>query len=159
MKKFLFYMIALCLSILLVLIGVFVMINYKWYISLPIFIICGCLYAYIPFKLNDLFEKEEQQQYDDSYKNAKSLNDAKKLYCKQFDGKICYYNDIEKAFEDGAIWQKENLLNYAIDCNVDWYDGPLLNITKEEQDELLINKLNVKFKDKLKIIILKSEEL
>lgn len=151
--------IGIITPLILVMASVYIALSLKPIFSLPLIVLFGCIYSFTIVKLDGYVKKIENEKFDNSYKSADNLNDAKLLYGNNFNGKTCYSNDIEKAFEDGAIWQKENLLNNAIDCNVDWYDGPLLDIIKEEQDELLINKLNVKFKDKLKIIILKSEEL
>ena len=64
---------------------------------------------------------------------------------------------IKQAVKLGTQWQKEQLLKDAISCNVFWHDGPLLDYTQEQQDDVL-EKIGAEVGDKVKIIILKDND-
>lgn len=59
-------------------------------------------------------------------------------------------------YECGKKDMKEELMQDAIGCKVFWYDGPLLNYTQEQQDDVL-EKIGAEVGDKVKLIILKDE--
>lgn len=50
---------------------------------------------------------------------------------------------------------KEVDLGNSITCNVDWYDGFILNYTQEQQDELL-EKIGANVGDKVRVILIKE---
>lgn len=59
-------------------------------------------------------------------------------------------------FKAGAQWQKEQMMKDAIECNIGWYDGLLLDYTQQQQDKAL-DKIGAKIGDKVKVIIIKEE--
>lgn len=63
---------------------------------------------------------------------------------------------VRAAFVVGANWQKEQMMKDAIECNIGWYDGPLLDYTQQQQDKAL-DKIGAKIGDKVKLIIIKGE--
>lgn len=69
------------------------------------------------------------------------------------DGKIEILKDI-LSFID-TLEEKEGDLENSMTCNVDWYDGFLLDYTQEQQDELL-EKIGANVGDKVRIILIKE---
>lgn len=59
-------------------------------------------------------------------------------------------------FKVGAEWQKEQMLEDAISCNVSWCDGPYLDYTQKQQD-LILRKIGADVDDKVKVIIVKED--
>ena len=59
-------------------------------------------------------------------------------------------------FKAGAQWQKEQMMKDAIECNIGWYDGLLLDYTQQQQDKAL-DKIGAKIGDKVKLLIIKEE--
>lgn len=54
-----------------------------------------------------------------------------------------------------AQWQKEQMIKDAIECHIDYYDGPILNFTQKQLDDAL-EKNGAKIGDKVKVIIIKE---
>ena len=63
----------------------------------------------------------------------------------------------QKDYENGKKDMMEEFLKDAISCNVLWYDGPYLDYTQEQQDEVL-EKIGANVDDKVKLIILKDND-
>lgn len=63
----------------------------------------------------------------------------------------------QKDYENGKQAMLEELKKDAIHCTVDWYDGPLLDYTQEQQDDAL-ERIGAHLDDKVLVIILKDEE-
>lgn len=61
----------------------------------------------------------------------------------------------KRAYITGARWQKEQLIKNAISCKVFWYDGPKLDYTQEQQDNVL-EKIGADVDDNVQVIILKE---
>ena len=59
-------------------------------------------------------------------------------------------------FKAGAQWQKEQMMKDAIECNIGWYDGLLLDYTQQQQEKAL-DKIGAKIGDKVKLLIIKEE--
>ena len=70
--------------------------------------------------------------------------------------RICY-NKALREVQYKLDTLEVNLENSII-CSVDWYDGFLLDYTQEQQDALL-EKIGVDVGDKVRIIILKENDL
>lgn len=61
----------------------------------------------------------------------------------------------KRAYINGARWQKEQMMKNAISCKVFWYDGPKLDYTQEQQDNVL-DKIGADVNDNVQVIILKE---
>ena len=59
-----------------------------------------------------------------------------------------------QSFIDSMKVENVNLDNSMV-CNVDWYDGFLLDYTQEQQDEIL-NRIGANVGDKIKVILIKE---
>lgn len=62
-----------------------------------------------------------------------------------------------KGVAEGRRLEREDIMKGAIECEVDWYDGPILNYSIEQSFEVL-TKMDVDVGDKVRIIVLKEEE-
>ena len=62
-----------------------------------------------------------------------------------------------KFFTAGAQWDREQIMKDAIHCKVFWHDGPLLDYTQEQQDDVL-EKIGAEVGDKVKVIIVKDND-
>ena len=60
-----------------------------------------------------------------------------------------------KDFKAGAQWQREQMMRGAIECNIDYYDGSILDCTQKQLDDAL-EKNGIKVGDKVKLIIIKE---
>lgn len=66
------------------------------------------------------------------------------------------FTQMTKCARHFAQWQKEQMMEGAISCNVFWHDGPLLDYTQEQQDNAL-ERIGANVGDKVKIIIVKED--
>lgn len=64
---------------------------------------------------------------------------------------------INDAFKAGAEWQRERMMKEAVECNVIWYDGRLLDFTQEQLDAAL-DKIGAGVDAKVSVIIIKKEK-
>lgn len=62
-----------------------------------------------------------------------------------------------KGVAEGRRLEREDIMKGAIECEVDWYDGPILNYSIEQSFEVL-TKMDVDVGDKVRIIVVKAEE-
>lgn len=62
-----------------------------------------------------------------------------------------------RNYENGKKDKEEEIMKDAIHCKVFWHDGPLLDYTQEQQDDVL-EKIGAEVGDKVKLIILKDNE-
>ena len=77
------------------------------------------------------------------------------------------YKDIRKDFIAGAEWEREHgkakseeyslLMENAVKCEIEWYDGPYPNITNEQMLDVL-DRIDAHTGDKVKVIIVKDDE-
>lgn len=63
----------------------------------------------------------------------------------------------KEYYERGRADMREEMMKDSISCNVAWYDGFILDYTQEQQDDIL-SKLGANVGDKVKIIIVKTEQ-
>lgn len=63
----------------------------------------------------------------------------------------------QKGVAEGRRLEREDMLGDAISCEVDWYDGPILNYPIDQLCEVL-SKMDIDVGDKVRIIVLKEEE-
>lgn len=63
----------------------------------------------------------------------------------------------QKDYENGQNAMLESLKEDAIRCKVDWCDGPLLDYTQEQQDDVL-EKIGADVDDNVLVIILKDTD-
>ena len=59
------------------------------------------------------------------------------------------------AFVKGYDQAKEEMMKDAIECHIDYYDGPILDFTQKQLDDVL-EKNGAKVGDKVKVIIIKE---
>lgn len=62
-----------------------------------------------------------------------------------------------RAFADGMLAERERLMKDAVECNVIWYDGRLLDFTQEQLDAAL-DKIGAGVDAKVSVIIIKKEK-
>ena len=62
-----------------------------------------------------------------------------------------------RNYENGKKDKEEEIMKDAIHCKVFWHDGPLLDYTQEQQDDVL-EKIGAEVGDKVKLIIVKDNE-
>jgi len=62
-----------------------------------------------------------------------------------------------KGVAEGRRLEREDMLGDAISCEVDWYDGPILNYPIDQLCEVL-SKMDIDVGDKIRIVVLKEEE-
>ena len=88
--------------------------------------------------------------------DQKDLERLKKSWYEEgrIDGKYEGLSDDEK-YHQGLHDGQERMMKDAIHCNVFWYDGPLLDYTREQQDGAL-EKIGAKVGDEVKVIIVKE---
>ena len=60
------------------------------------------------------------------------------------------------AFQKGARWQKSQIMKDAVEAEVYWYDGPILNYAIDQLCEVL-DKMGIDVGDKVRIIIVKED--
>lgn len=60
-------------------------------------------------------------------------------------------------WEMGRRDERVEMMKDAIECEVIWIDGPILNYTQEQQD-MVLEKINADIGDKVKVIIVKEDE-
>lgn len=58
---------------------------------------------------------------------------------------------------EGRRLEREDMLGDEISCEIDWYDGPILNYPIDQLCEVL-SKMDIDVGDKVRIIVLKEEE-
>ena len=63
----------------------------------------------------------------------------------------------DRNYENGKKDKEEEIMKDAIHCKVFWHDGPLLDYTQEQQDDVL-EKIGAEVGDKVKLIIVKDNE-
>lgn len=63
----------------------------------------------------------------------------------------------DKSYEMGRRDERMVLMKDAIECEVIWIDGPILNYTQEQQD-MVLEKINAHIGDKVKVIIVKEDK-
>lgn len=56
-----------------------------------------------------------------------------------------------------AQWQREQMMNDAVECHIDYYDGPNLDFTQKQLDDAL-EKIGAGVGDKVKLIIVKDND-
>lgn len=83
----------------------------------------------------------------------KLLEELKKLKQNLSASPIIVIEDVESLVESLEV--KEVDLENSMVCNVDWYDGFLLDYTQEQQDELL-EKIGADVGDKIRVILMKE---
>ena len=83
----------------------------------------------------------------------KLLEELKKLKQNLSASPIIVIEDVESLVESLEV--KEVDLENSMVCNVDWYDGFLLDYTQEQQDELL-EKIGADVGDKIRVILIKE---
>ena len=77
-------------------------------------------------------------------------------YIEQHKSELSGYFDIRRVARHFANWQKQQMMKDAVECNVGWCDGLLLDYTQQQQDKAL-DKIGAKIGDKVKLIIIKGE--
>lgn len=78
---------------------------------------------------------------------------------KEKDTRDMYMSDnrhFQKVYELGKKDIKEQMMKNAISCKVFWYDGPKLDYTQEQQDDVL-EKIGAAVDDNVQVIILKDD--
>lgn len=97
---------------------------------------------------------QQQKDLEDSIKSDMTM--PNKFYEK---GKVDAMNEMKEIlrteYEKGRFDMREEMMKDSISCNVDWYDGFILDYTQEQQDDILL-KLGAGVGDKVKIIIVKE---
>lgn len=63
----------------------------------------------------------------------------------------------EHGILTGMNMEREQMMKDAIHCKVFWHDGPLLDYTQEQQDDVL-EKIGAEVGDKVKLIIVKDND-
>ena len=88
----------------------------------------------------------------------KDLEEAARKTYPNKEGDLCSLHSAlqRAAFIAGAKWQKEQMMKEAISCKVFWHDGPLLDYTQEQQDNVL-ERIGANLGDKVRIIIVKED--
>lgn len=61
-----------------------------------------------------------------------------------------------KGVAEGRRLEREDMLGDAVSCEVDWYDGPILNYPIDQLCEVL-SKMDIDVGDKVRIIVIKDE--
>lgn len=84
---------------------------------------------------------------------SNDLEDAAIEYCGGHKGSDAR---VRAAFVVGANWKKQRMMKDAVECNVGWCDGLLLDYTQQQQDKAL-DKIGAKIGDKVKLVIIKDE--
>jgi len=72
-------------------------------------------------------------------------------------GHNLYWCAFKKGVAIGINWQKQQMMKYAIDGEVDFYEhGPII-CTKPNDVQGIVDKLRLKQDDKVKLIIIKED--
>ena len=110
-------------------------------------------------RLLSFIDSLQEEKVSDSTPLEESGEDLKSElhnYIEQHKCELSGYFDIRRVARHFANWQKRQMMKDAVECNVGWCDGLLLDYTQQQQDKEL-DKIGAKIGDKVKLVIIKEE--
>ncbi len=106
--------------------------------------------------VSDDLEKAAEKYSDEIYeKNKGKKNPDWNSYSYGYEDAISSH--VSDAFKEGANWQKKQMMKDAVVGHISTMYNGMLRATTRLMDKNIQEKLNIKFGDKVKLIIIKEE--